>query len=435
MFERLDTDFPVHTPRPADAPKALEGIRVVDFSHFLAGPFATMILGDMGADVIKVESPGRGDEFRHYPPVPAETPAQGAPYVWGNRNKRSLALNLKSPEGVAVVKELIAQADVVCENFSTGVMERFGLDYESVKKLNPKIIYCSVSAYGREGAFKDRLGFDPIAQAESGFISMNGYPDRQGVRTLSPVVDISTAMMACNAILGALVARGRTGQGQQIEIALFDNAVLMTGYAAMQHMYTGAVPSRHGNTSPDTCPSGVFMSQDKPFYINCGNDKIFHRLAAQVLERPDLANDPVYSDRNGRMAKRDEIFKMLEELFVQHPWSYWQPRMRAAQIPCGEVRNVGDALRSPEAKERNLVTRVEHPQLGWIPNVRLPILYSGTPLADPQPAPAVGQHTQEVLAEVLGYDEARIAQLRACGALEPTPTKKAAHTPAEVAAG
>jgi crotonobetainyl-CoA:carnitine CoA-transferase CaiB-like acyl-CoA transferase len=135
------------------------------------------------------------------------------------------------------------------------------------------------------------------------------------------------------------------------------------------------------------------------------------------------------------MAKRDEIFKMLEELFVQHPWSYWQPRMRAAQIPCGEVRNVGDALRSPEAKERNLVTRVEHPQLGWIPNVRLPILYSGTPLADPQPAPAVGQHTQEVLSEVLGYDEARIAQLRACGALEPAPAKKAAHTPAEVAAG
>ena len=435
MFERLDTDFPVHTPRPADAPKALEGIRVVDFSHFLAGPFATMILGDMGADVIKVESPGRGDEFRHYPPVPAETPAQGAPYVWGNRNKRSLALNLKSPEGVAVVKELIAQADVVCENFSTGVMERFGLDYESVKKLNPKIIYCSVSAYGREGAFKDRLGFDPIAQAESGFISMNGYPDRQGVRTLSPVVDISTAMMACNAILGALVARGRTGQGQQIEIALFDNAVLMTGYAAMQHMYTGAVPSRHGNTSPDTCPSGVFMSQDKPFYINCGNDKIFHRLAAQVLERPDLANDPVYADRNGRMGKREEIFKLLEDLFVQHPWSYWQPRMRAAQIPCGEVRNVGDALRSPEARERNLVTRVEHPQLGWIPNVRLPILYSGTPLADPQPAPAVGQHTHEVLSEVLGYDEARIAQLRACGALEPAPAKKAAHTPAEVAAG
>lgn len=435
MFERLENDFPVHTPRPADAPVALEGIRVIDFSHFLAGPFATMILGDMGADVIKVETPGRGDEFRHYPPVPAEAPAQGAPYAWGNRNKRSVALNLKSPEGVAVVKELIAQADVLCENFSTGVMERFGLDYESVKKINPQIIYCSVSAYGREGAFSDRLGFDPIAQAESGFISMNGYPDRQGVRTLSPVVDISTAMMACNAILGALLARARTGQGQQIEIALFDNAVLMTGYAALQHLYTGAHPQRHGNTSPDTCPSGVFMSQDKPFYINCGNDKIFHRLAGQVLERPDLANDPVYSDRNGRMSKRDELFKLLEELFVQHPWSYWQPRMRAAQIPCGEVRSVGEALRSPEAKERGLVSRVEHPTLGWIPNVRLPILYSGTPLADPKAAPAVGQHTNEVLTEVLGYDDARIAALQASGALEPAAVRRPAAAAAEATAG
>ena len=436
MFENLETDFPVHTPRPADAPKALEGIRVVDFSHFLAGPFATLILADMGADVIKVESPGRGDEFRHYPPVPAETPAQGAPYMWSNRNKRSVALNLKAPEAVAVVRELIAQADVLCENFSTGVMDRFGLDYASVKKINPKIIYCSVSAYGREGEFSDRLGFDPIAQAESGLISMNGYPDRQGVRTLSPVVDISTAMMVSNAILGALVARGRTGQGQQVEVALFDNAVLMTGYAAMQHMYTGAQPQRHGNTSPDTCPSGVFMSADKPFYINCGNDKIFHRLAAQVLERPDLANDPVYADRNGRMSKRAEIFQLLEDIFAKQPWAHWQPRMRAAQIPCGEVRNVGDALRSPEARDRKLVTRVAHDKLGWLPNVRLPILYSGTPMADPQPAPAVGQHTQEVLVEVLGYDESRIAALQASGALEAPGARAAAATPkAEAAAG
>jgi crotonobetainyl-CoA:carnitine CoA-transferase CaiB-like acyl-CoA transferase len=436
MLENLETDFPVHTPRRAEAPKALEGIRVVDFTHFIAGPFATMVMADMGADVIKVETPGRGDEFRHYPPVHAKLPAQGAPYLWSNRNKRSLAVNMKSPEGLAVVRELIATADVVVENFSTGVMERFGLDYESCTKINPKLIYCSVSAYGRDGEFADRLGFDPIAQAESGFISMNGYNDRQGVRTLSPVIDISTATMACNAILGALLARNRTGEGQSIELALFDNAVLMTGYAALQHVFTGAVPQRHGNTSPDTCPSGVFESKDKPFYINCGNDKIFHRLMAQVIERPDLANDPVLADRNGRMGRREEIFKMLGEIFAQHPWSHWQPRMRAASIPCGEVRNVGDAIRSPEAKARNIVTRIEHPEIGWMPNVALPIRYSGTPLADPKPAPAVGQHTEEVLRGVLGYSEQRIAALREAGALSASvPAAKAPAQPkAEAAA-
>lgn len=435
MLDNLEAEFPIHTPRAANAPKALEGVRVVDFTHFIAGPFATMVMADMGADVIKVETPGRGDEFRHYPPVHADLPAQGAPYLWSNRNKRSAALNMKTPEGLAVVRELVAKADVVVENFSTGVMERFGLDYESCRKLNPKIIYCSVSAYGREGEFADRLGFDPIAQAESGFISMNGYNDRQGVRTLSPVIDISTATMACNAILGALLARHRTGEGQSIEVALFDNAVLMTGYATLQHLFTGAVPQRHGNTSPDTCPSGVFESADKPFYINCGNDKIFHRLMAQVIERPDLAADPVLADRNGRMAKRKEIFEMLEEIFAKQPWSYWQPRMRAASIPCGEVRNVGDAIRSPEARARNLVTRVEHPVVGWMPNVALPIRYSGTPVADPKPAPAVGQHTEEVLRDTLGYSEERIAALRATGALSASaPPAKSAAAPAKAEA-
>lgn len=434
MLDNLEAEFPIHTPRAANAPKALEGVRVVDFTHFIAGPFATMVMADMGADVIKVETPGRGDEFRHYPPVHAELPAQGAPYLWSNRNKRSAALNMKTPEGLAVVRELVAKADVVVENFSTGVMERFGLDYESCRKLNPKLIYCSVSAYGREGEFADRLGFDPIAQAESGFISMNGYNDRQGVRTLSPVIDISTATMACNAILGALLARHRTGEGQSIEVALFDNAVLMTGYAALQHLFTGAVPQRHGNTSPDTCPSGVFMSQDKPFYINCGNDKIFHRLMAQVIERPDLAADPVLADRNGRMAKRKEIFEMLEEIFAKQPWAHWQPRMRAASIPCGEVRNVGDALRSPEARARNLVTRVEHPVVGWMPNVALPIRYSGTPVADPKPAPAVGQHTEEVLRDTLGYSDERIASLRASGALSASAPAAKTSAPAKAEA-
>jgi crotonobetainyl-CoA:carnitine CoA-transferase CaiB-like acyl-CoA transferase len=422
MLDQIETDFPEHTPRPAEAPKALHGIRVVDFSHFIAGPFATMILADMGADVIKIEAPGRGDDLRRYPPLHADL-KHGAPFLWTNRNKRSVALDLKSPEAAAIARELIATADVVVENFSTGVMERFGLDYESCRKIKPEIIYCSVSAYGREGPFADRLGFDPIAQVESGFVSMNGYADREGVRALSPVMDISTAMMACNAVLGALVARERTGLGQAVEVSLFDNAVLMTGYATMQHLFSGANPQRHGNTSPDTCPSGVFQAKDCTFYINCGNDKIFQRLMAQVIDREDLASAEIYATGPDRIRRRDELFAILGDVFAREPWSHWQARMRAAGVPCGQVRTVGEAIRSPEARERGIVTRIPHATVGWVPNVNLPIRYSRTPIVDPVAAPAVGQHTEGVLREVLGYDDARLAGLAEAGTFGARPVK------------
>lgn len=409
-------EFPPHTPRPAGAPTALQGIRVVDFTHFIAGPLATMMLADMGADVIKIEPPERGDELRYYPPAVPGLQAQGGPFVWSNRNKRSLALDLKAPGAIALARELIAQADVVVENFSTGVMQRFGLDHESCRKLNPRLVYCSVSAYGREGPFADRLGFDPVVQAESGFVSMNGYADRQGVRASSAVMDISTALMVGNAILGALLARERQGEGQFVEVALFDTGVLMTGWATMQHLVTGQEPQRHGNTSVDTCPSGVFQAQDKAFYINCGNDKIFQRLALQVLERPDLANDPVLKERDGRNARRDALFAELNAEFARQPWAHWQQRMRAAQIPCGEVRTVGEAIRSPEAQARRLVTRIPHPAIGQVPNIASPIRYARTPLVDPVPAPGIGQHTAEVLRDVLGYGEERMAELARAGA-------------------
>ncbi len=410
-------DFPEHRPRPAAAPLPLAGIRVIDFTHFIAGPLATMILADMGAEVIKVEAIGQGDAYRYYPPAYPDDPTLGGPYLWCNRNKRSIALDLKSLEGRQIARELIAGADVVAENFSTGVMDRLGLGYDSFKAQHPRLVYASVSAYGREGAFADRLGFDPIAQVESGFVSMNGYADREGVRALSPVMDISTAMMAGNAILGALMARERHGIGQQVDVALFDNAVLMTGYASVQHLFSGEEPQRHGNTSPDTCPSGVFQASDGAFYINCGNSKIFQRLMAQVMERPDLAAAPEYATPKGRIARREELFAILGEAFARQPWSYWQPRMRGAAIPCGQVRSVGQALRSPEATERQLVSRVAHPQHGWVPNIASPIRYSATPLADPVAAPNIGQHTGQILRETLGYSEERIAALAQTGAI------------------
>ena len=421
-------NFPNTRPVRPKRRRRFRGSRVVDFSHFIAGPFATMILADMGAEVIKIEAPGRGDDLRRYPPVHPEL-KHGAPFLWTNRNKRSLAIDLKSPEGVAIARELIATADVVVENFSTGVMERFGLDYESCRKVRPEIIYCSVSAYGRDGAFADRLGFDPIAQIESGFVSMNGYADREGVRALSPIMDISTAMMACNAVLGALVARERSGLGQAIEVSLFDNAVLMTGYATLQHLFTGANSQRQGNTSPDTCPSGVFQAADCAFYINCGNDKIFQRLMSQVIDRADLASAEIYATGPDRIRRRDELFAILGEAFARQPWSHWQARMRAAGVPCGQMRTVGEAIRSAEARERQLVTRIAHEGVGWVPNVALPIRYSRTPVVDPVAAPAVGQHTRDVLRDLLGYDDDRLARLARAGAFgahsETAPPRKA----------
>ena len=423
MFDQKRiNDLPVHQAAPASAAPALQGLRIADFTHFVAGPLATMTLADFGADVIKIEAPGRGDDFRHYPTVDPEIPAQGGAFLWTNRNKKSLALDMKSEAGLAVAKDLIAQADVLVENFSSGVMERFGLDYETCAKLNPRLIYCSASAYGREGPYADRLGFDPIAQAESGFISMNGYSDRQGVRTGAAVMDVATAMTVTNAILLALIARQRDGKGQRIEVALLDTAVVMTGFGAMQHLTTGYEPQRNGNTSPDTCPSGVFMSQDKPFYINCGNDKIYQRLFEQVLDRADMANDPVLSQRANRLKNREHLFEVMNEAFAKRPWSHWAPRLRAANVPHGQVKTLGEALASDEVRSRGIVTRIPHPIKGWIPNIGTPIRMSRTPAVMPTAAPAVGADTQAVLREVLQYEESHISELRAAGAFGEAPT-------------
>lgn len=417
MFDQQRIEsLPVHQSAPSRGAPALAGRRVLDFTHFVAGPLATQTLADFGAEVIKIEAPIRGDDFRHYPTVDPAMPAQGGPFLWANRNKKSLALDLKSEAGLRVAKQLLVDADVLVENFSSGVMDRFGLDYATCAQLNPRLVYCSISAYGRDGPYADRLGFDPIAQAESGFISMNGYDDRQGVRTGAAVMDVASAMSATNAILLALTARARDGVGQKVEVALFDTAMLMTGFGAMQHLTTGYEPRRNGNVSPDTCPSGVFMSQDKPFYINCGNDKIFQRLFEQVLDRPDLANDPVLSQRVKRLEQRERIFAVMDEAFAKQPWSHWAPRLRVASVPHGQVKTLGEALASDEARSRGLVTRIPHPVKGWIPNLTQPLRLDRTPAVPPVAAPAVGEHTEMILRELLGYDEGRMAQLRAEGA-------------------
>jgi crotonobetainyl-CoA:carnitine CoA-transferase CaiB-like acyl-CoA transferase len=396
-------------PRPAGAPLALAGIRVADFTHFLAGPVCTMILGDLGAEVVKIEKIDGGDDFRRL--LPAVSKSEGAPFIWGNRNKRSIALDLKSADGMRIAGEIVARCDVLVENFSTGVMDRFGLGYEAVSAANPRLIYCSVSAYGRNGPLSDRMGFDPVAQAESGYMSMNGYPADPGMRSGPSIIDISTGMMASNAVLAALFARERLGTGQFIDCVLFDQAVTMTGFHAMNYLVSGKVPPRFGNDSRDTVPTAAFQASDGPLYITCSNDRTFQRLVGQAMRRPDLAEHPDFTTNKMRVQNRDRLLEILADILATDTRSNWVERFRAAGVPGGPINNLAEAFGSEQMKMRGLLSAVPHASAGTVPNIALPFRLSGTPLADPRGAPVLGQHTVEVLRDLLGYDRDEIDAL------------------------
>ena len=408
-------DLPPPVPRPAGAPLALAGIRVADFSHFIAGPLCSMILADMGAEVIKIEKADGGDDFRRL--RPAVTPREGAPYLWANRNKKSLALDLNQPEARRIARGIIDRSDVVLENFSTGVMSRFGLDYETVAADNPRLIYASVSAYGRDGALKDRLGFDPITQAESGFMSMVGDPGGEGMRAGPSIMDMSTAMSTCNAVLAALFARERTGRGQFVENALFDTAVAMVGFHALNYLVSGEEPTRFGNNSRDTVPTASLETADGPIFVACANDRTWRRMAARVLERPDLAEHPDYAGTPERIRNRDALMAELRAILRTQPRAHWLARMRAAGVPAGAINSIAEAFGSEEMKARGMVSAIPHPVAGSVPNIRLPFKLHGTPLADPVAAPGFGANATEILRDVLGFDAAAVEAAMASGAV------------------
>jgi crotonobetainyl-CoA:carnitine CoA-transferase CaiB-like acyl-CoA transferase len=404
--------LPDRAPRTKGAPTALDGLLVVDFTRVVAGPACTQTLADFGAEVIKIENPEGGDDTRHY--EHADLAGESAAFVSLNRNKRGIALDLTKPEGCDVARELIARADVVVENFSSGVMKKYGIDYASVAPGNPRLVYCSISAYGRQGPFASRPGFDPITQAESGFMSLNGFPDGPPVRTGPPAVDLLTGMSACNAILLALFARDRLGRGQHVEVALFDTAVAMTQFYGMAYLMTGVNPSRQGN-SPNGSPSvGVYEASDAPFYIACANDRLYRRLVIEVLGRPDLATGE-FGDRRSRTANKERLRAILTGIFVQDIREKWVTKMKAANIPVGYLRTVEEAFNSPELRERHRISQIPHPAAGTVPNIESPINLGLTPVVDPVAAPLLGEHTREVLRRTLGYDDARIAALADAG--------------------
>ncbi len=408
--------LPPPVPRPANAKKALAGIVVIDFTRLIAGPYATLLLADLGADVIKIENPGGGDDARSL--RPPDLGGESSLYLWANRNKRSIALDLRSPAGKQVALDLAAKADVVVENFSAGVMERLGLSYEALSKINPRLIYCAVSAFGRSGEFAWRPGYDPVAQAESGFLSLNGFPEHDPVRVGSSIIDISTAMMACNAVLAALVARERHGIGQYVETALFDDAVAVTGQYGMNFLMTGENQERFGNGSKTAEPVGLYHCSDGPIYVACANDRTFQRLVIDVLGLPELANQPDYKTNERRIANAAALTARLKEAFLKGTRQANLERAQRAGVPMGLVRSIAEGFTSPEIVDRGVLSEIPHPTAGTVPNIAAPFRLEGTPLVDPVAAPLLGQHRDEILSGLLGYDQKEIDRLAACGAFD-----------------
>jgi crotonobetainyl-CoA:carnitine CoA-transferase CaiB-like acyl-CoA transferase len=406
--------LPDRSPRTKGAPTALDGLVVVDFTRVVAGPACTQTLADFGAEVIKIENPEGGDDSRAY--EHAETGGESAAFLSLNRNKRDIALDLTTPAAREVARDLISRADVVVENFSASVMERFGLDYPSVAPSNPRLVYCSISAYGRTGPFASRPGFDPITQAESGFMSLNGFADGPPVRTGPPIVDMATGMSAVNAILLALMARERLGRGQHVEVALFDIAMALTGFYGMAYLINGTNPGRFGN-SPNGSPTvGLYEAADGPLYMACANDRLYRRLVTEVLERPDLINDPLFANRKVRSANKEKLRAIIAGVFAGDKLENWMTKMKKANIPVGYLRTVEQGFNAPETRERHRLSQIPHPTAGMVPNIETPLNLSLTPAVDPRAAPLLGQHTKEILRKTLGYDGQRIAALADAGA-------------------
>lgn len=407
--------YPEYLPRPRGVPLALEGLRVIDFTQMLAGPYCTQELADLGADVIKVEAPEKGDDSRHY--TTTALAGECAFYLCTNRNKRSVALDLKNDAGREVAIRLIRDADIVIENFSNGVMERLGLDYATVSRDNPNLIYCSISGYGRDDqALVSRRGYDAMFQAATGFMSLTGDADRLPMRTTVPILDTATAMTATSAILAGIIARTRLGTGQFIEIALLDVAMSALTLYGMSALITGRDFTRSGNRAPQTAPSDAFETKTGPLFLTCGNNTLFRRMCVEGFERPDLADLPEFSSNADRVTNQKLLTETLQAIFLTETCEHWIATLNSVGVPAAPIATISQAMVSPDVVRRNLVSEIPHPRAGLVPNVRSPYRMSQTPAADPVAAPLLGEHTEEVIRSVAGYGADDYERLRRSGA-------------------
>ncbi len=389
--------------------KPLDHIRVVDLSRILAGPYCSMMLGDMGAEVIKIESVEEGDVTRGW----------GPPFIQGessyflsiNRNKKSLTLDLKQKEGQEILRELIQKSDVMLENFRPGVLDKLGFGYERVHELNPRIIYCSVSGFGHTGPSKDKPGFDLVLQGEGGIMSLTGDPQGPPMKVGVSQADMVAGMLAFQGILLALLVRERTGRGQKVDISMLDGQVALLSHQAGIYFATGKVPMRRGNEHPAIVPYETYEAADGYINIAVGTEGLWARFC-EVIERPELRDDPRFRRNADRVQNHRELNSILNPLFKEKKVQEWIVKLEAAGIPCGRIKNVAEVCQDPQVLAREMVVSLPHPTVGEVKMTGIPIKLSETPGAIELPPPLLGQHTEEILQQLLGYSEEKIRLLR-----------------------
>jgi crotonobetainyl-CoA:carnitine CoA-transferase CaiB-like acyl-CoA transferase len=391
----------------------LEGLRVLDLTRALAGPYCTMMLGDLGADVIKLEQPGRGDESRGWgPPFVGKPygpyPGESTYFLSANRNKRSIAVNLKSPEGQEIVRQLAGTSDALVENFRTGTLDEMGLGYDDLRALNPRLVYCSISGYGRTGPYADRPGYDFVIQAEGGMMGITGPEEGPPYRVGIPIVDITTGMFSATAILAALRARDITGKGQLIDLSLLDTMAALLTNVASNYLVGGEGHRRLGNAHPNITPYEAFPARDRWFALAAANDRQW-AILCEAIGQPQLKDDPRFANNNARVANRAALREILDGAFQARDADQWLARFQEAGLPCGPINNIPDVFAHPQAEARGLVVEAEHPTAGVVRFPGFPYKLSDTPAVVRRPPPRLGEHTKEVLVDLLGYSAEDVA--------------------------